>query len=82
MRISADRTDAGYSMFCAVLAEGKKVYVFLNEKEQQECITADDEAGFVLRLKLDNEGNPQVDPNDSNRVWSEKVLGDVRIECK
>lgn len=78
-RVSVNRGDAGYSQFCVAQAHGKKVFVFLDGKEVRDCVTADDERGFVVRCVLDDRGNVQADPVDPDTIWQERVMGNVEI---
>lgn len=83
MRISADKNDIGHDNFAFLLskarAEKKKIIVYLDGKEIKECVTADEELGFVIYNVLDEKGLPQVDPTDSNCVWQERAKGKVEL---
>jgi hypothetical protein len=46
-RISSEMFDPGYRNHLALIADGYDVSVFLDEKLQQGCITADPDEGFV-----------------------------------
>lgn len=79
MRVSSYKDDPGYRRWYEAMGAGKTVHVFLNGEEVQKCTLADDGEGFVQRCVLDAEGNAQIDPNDPERIWEERVEGDVRI---
>lgn len=81
MRYSADRTDKGYEAFILAHAEDKTIRVLLDgvQVPRRACVTADDSEGFVRRLILDGEGQPQIDPTDPSKAWAEDVRGAVQI---
>lgn len=82
MRLSARKDDPGYEAFNALYSNGKRPVAFLDGVEQRAAVTADEEAGLIVRHVLDDEGKPQLDPNDPHRVWEETVRGEVRIEVR
>jgi predicted ATP-binding protein involved in virulence len=48
-RISSEMFDPGYRNHLALIADGYDVSVFLDDKLQDGCITADPDEGFVQR---------------------------------
>ena len=51
MRVSADRTDPGYSIDCLRVTK-----VTLNGEEVRDVLTADEEEGFIISLLRDKSG--------------------------
>ncbi len=74
MRYSMEKTDPGYEPYGALKASGKDVNVFLNDVKQTKCVTADDEAGIVVRYCEDQRGAAGA------RLLTETVAGVVRLE--
>lgn len=73
MRISADKTDPGYS------PDYRHFKPMLDGVEVMNCITADEEDGMVLAYVLDARGKPQGDPGNPGRVMTEIRRGVVTI---
>ena len=48
-RISSNLFDPGYRNHLALIADGYDISVFLDDKLQDGCITADPDEGFVQR---------------------------------
>jgi hypothetical protein len=48
-RISSEMFDPGYRNHLALIADGYDVSVFLDDRLQEGCITADPDEGFVQR---------------------------------
>ena len=48
-RISSEMFDPGYRNHLALIADGYHVRVFLDDRLQDGCITADPDEGFVRR---------------------------------
>ncbi|MDF1599722.1 hypothetical protein PZ895_08020 [Mesorhizobium sp. YIM 152430] len=80
MRVSSNPDDPGYRQFMVAIENGKAVHPFLDGVEVKGCTTADEEKGFVIRCVLDSDGKAQIDPNDPERVWEERVEGRVEIK--
>lgn len=74
MRLSADKTDPGYSWYLRHLCS----VIFLDGEKQRFCLTADDEQGFIVRYKADAKGNLVVDL-ERGEIVREKVFGRVKI---
>lgn len=72
MRISADPKDYGYNP-----QQGQFLSVLLNGTLVQYVVTADTEAGYVLRYKMDAEGQPVT--ADNGELATEEVFGEVRM---
>lgn len=79
-RVSCNRDDPGYSQYTAAKSNNKNIIVLLDGAEVHYCSVADDELGFVVRCVLDENGRIQVDPNDSGRIWEERLTGEVEIK--
>ena len=80
MRISSDKADPGYPSFARAQARRQTVRIFLDGVEQAKCLMADTELGLVERPVLGPDGKIQIDPNDPESIWIERVEGDVRVE--
>ena len=79
MRVSIDRDDPGYEAYSNIVTRGNIIRVFLDGVEQHHVLTADEEAGSVLRHVLDASGNAQADPSNPEDVWIETVTGNVQV---
>jgi hypothetical protein len=75
MRMSTIETDPGYG---AWVRAGRRARVFLDGVEQHHCSVADEEAGIIVRCKLDSEGNIYA---VGDEIAMEEVQGVVRIEA-
>lgn len=51
-RISSEIFDPGYRNHLALIADGYDISVFLDDRLQDGCITADPDEGFVQRRAL------------------------------
>lgn len=80
MRLSTIEGDPGYSEWRRAIESGGTVKVFLDGVEITHCLTADTDHGLVQRCVLDEDGKPQLDPSDPDKIWDERVTGDVSIE--
>ena len=79
MRVSVNRTDAGYSQYAYVRAAGKRVYVTFNGERQTAVITADSDCGMIVRLLTDAKGDFIFDRD--RRAFQDEVLhGKVEID--
>lgn len=72
MRISADPHDPGYEAFC----RNRRVVVLLDGDPQRFVVTADEEAGVIVRYRLDECGRPVF---DDERLVKDVVLGRVEV---
>lgn len=59
---------------------GRRLRVFVDGVEQKQVIKYDCEAGTVLRNKLDENGQAQIDPVKRDEVWTEALTGQVTVE--
>lgn len=75
MRISTEPNDPGF------IDNEKRplVKVFFNNQELEDCVTADDEKGYVKCTKKDSQGRYIVNGDELEHV---DYFGDVRIEPK
>lgn len=73
MRVSVEDGDRGEKFLSALRAWDKDVRIFLDGIEQRNVLTADDEEGLVRRF-------PGGLPHDGEKVLTEDVLGNVKIE--
>jgi hypothetical protein len=72
MRISADEHDPGYEAYC----RNRNVVVLLDGDPQRFAVTADEEAGVLVRYRLDDRGRPVF---DGERLVRDVVLGRVEV---
>lgn len=79
MRLSLRPGDSGYGPYLHARACGKRASVTFNGVTQFLCITADSEAGMVVRIKCDAQGNAVVD-KDRQAFVDEVLHGKVEIE--
>ena len=56
MRISCDADDPGYAEWMKLGETRFEVKVFLDDAEVREVITADEEAGMLVRYRKNDEG--------------------------
>lgn len=75
MRISLRPNDSGYANHVALRSHGKRASIKLNGEEQTYCITADSEAGVVVRYV-----HPFVFDKERECMVDEVVHGRVEIE--
>lgn len=75
MPVSVNSKDRGIQDM--VLANGRRVRVFLDGIEINEVITADSKLGIVERYKSDAAGKPVISGDEAAR---ETLTGEVRIE--
>jgi peptide subunit release factor RF-3 len=68
-------TDSGYSAHVYARANGRKAIIKLNDELQFQVITADSEAGMVVRYVM-----PLQFDVDRERLVDEVVHGKVEIE--
>lgn len=80
MRISTNQDDRGYTAWQNIQSRGDCLKVYLDGHEQQGVVTADDEAGLVVRHVLNSDGQAQINPENTNEVWTEEVRGQVTFE--
>lgn len=81
MRISCLKDDPGHVAFLNMFARGE-IVVSLDGVDQRHVVTADDEAGTVLRHVLDANGEAQLDPKNPVEVWCETANGSVEISVR
>jgi hypothetical protein len=72
MRISADAHDPGFEAYC----RNRRVVVLLDGDPQRYVVTADEEAGLIVRYRLDEHGRPV---SDGERLVKDVVLGRVEV---
>lgn len=75
MRLSVRKDDPGYPAWSRI-DQKAEVRVYLDGIQVEECITADEEAGYVLCNKLKN-GKPFI--TKTQEVATEKRHGRVEI---
>jgi hypothetical protein len=51
MRYSTEPSDPGYEAWCATRKQGKRIRFYLNGKEQDHVILADEETGEMVKLR-------------------------------
>jgi hypothetical protein len=74
MRVSVDDDDPGYRPD----ASTGRYAVYLNGERMAKVVTADEEEGMLVRLKMDRNGFPVVLP-DRSAVERETLHGSVVI---
>lgn len=79
MRVSIRPNDSGYSLHRHLRLNGQRALVTLNGEHECGAITADSEAGVVVRYKTDAEGEMEFDLDREDYV-DEVVHGKVEIE--
>lgn len=79
MRVSIRPNDSGYRNWVQLASMGKRIIVKLDGEQQTLCITADDEAGVIVRHVKDNDGNLIFD-KDRQAFEDEVRHGRVEIE--
>lgn len=70
MRLSINQSDPGFR-------QGARANVFLNGEPVRRCITADEEAGFVIVHKADDTGRVLI---ANGELVEETLYGAVIIE--
>lgn len=58
---------------------GRRARIYLDGKLIEKVRTADEEQGFVVRCVLDENGRVQVNPNNRDEIWVERLDGRVQI---
>ena len=79
MRVSIRPNDSGFRTFIHHRNLGLRPIVKLNGEPQFYAITADDEAGVVVRYGFDVNGDPIYD-QDRQCLIDEVIHGKVEIE--
>lgn len=72
MRYSTNKADSGYEAYQSILAFGYQVSVYMGGLEVKDCMTADDELGYVLKASLPIRA-------DGDKIVTEELYGDVEI---
>lgn len=76
MRLSIRKEDPDYADSATTCA------VYLDDVPQYNAITADEEAGTILRYATDAHGAIMLDPDRPGYLLEELVHGVVRIELR
>ncbi len=71
-RVSAEQSDPGYEAYC----RNRRVVVLLDGDPQRLAVTADEEAGLLIRCKVDDRGRPLV---ANGALVKETLTGHVQI---
>lgn len=79
VRLSVRESDPGYDLWVQNFDAGRIPRIFLDGEEQKEVVTADDEAGIVIRAVTDADGHLIFDDEE---YLTEEVSGDVLIVWK
>lgn len=61
------------------MSHGKNISVYLDGAEIEDCLTVDDELGFVVCAVRDEAGDLQIDPDFPTNIWQVKRTGKVEI---
>lgn len=75
MRLSVRQSDSGFANYCAIISRLKKVLIKFNGELQTLCITADDEAGMIVRM-----AQPVAWDRNRAQFVDEVLHGRVEIE--
>jgi hypothetical protein len=75
--MSSDVTDAGYAAYEAVNKDKHRVDVYLDGIKQRYVVTADVEAGYIKRYKLNNKGS--IYPDKDGEPITVEDYGKVEI---
>lgn len=76
IRVSNVEGDVGERLYAELMADGKKIEVYLDDVEQPYCVTADEQRGYVVRFAMAKDGGPLV---SDNRILMETLFGHVRV---
>lgn len=79
MRISIRPGDSGYKTHAYLRSQGKRAIVTFNGEHEAGAVTADTEAGMIVRYKIEEDGGLSVDP-ERECIMDEVVHGRVEIE--
>lgn len=79
MRLSIRPNDSGYPYFLNATSRLQRATVLFNDVHQTLVVTADSEAGMLVRVKCDAAGKPIWDC-DRSCFEEEVVHGKVEIE--
>jgi hypothetical protein len=79
MRISTRRDDPGHVIFECLVAQKKRVEVYLDDELVTNCVTADSNLGFVVQSVLDENDLPVLN-EDRTDIKTIRKRGKVRIE--
>jgi hypothetical protein len=78
MRISNQQDDPGFAAWLALVEDGRNMglTVSLDGVELSHCLTADTDAGYVLRHRLHDDGRVVV---DNGVICTEELRGTVVV---
>lgn len=76
MRLSMIEGDPGYDD----RLPDQRVVIFFNGEEMSYVLTADEEAGILVRYKRDANGHYIANPQTGDAV-TETLYGGVKIDC-
>jgi len=74
---SSDPDDPRYAAWAAI--RHARINVWLDGEPQFVVSTYDIDEGFVVRAVLTADGLAQIDPNDPELIWFERVEGVVTV---
>ena len=75
MRISVRPNDSGYGAYCRVIGAGKRISVKFNGEPEYHAVTADTDAGMLVRL-----AQPLRFDKDRAAFADEVLHGRVEVE--
>lgn len=79
MRVSIQPHDSGYLLWRQILAAGNAVHVKFNGATEHGALTADSEAGLIIRYKRNATGGITYDA-ERQALLDEVLHGRVEIE--
>lgn len=83
MRLSTLKDDAGYLAWCEIFSSatkcGMKLHVTLDGIEQDGVLTADTDAGFIIKWRLTCDQGPV---RDIESLLYERIEGKVEIALR
>lgn len=79
IRSSCDKDDPGYEFFMRNGGHGERWRIYLDGRETDKVITADEGQGFVYKLRVNDQGHTFLDPDDPTRPATETLHGSIRI---
>jgi hypothetical protein len=83
VRVSVLKGHDGYELWEEQQLKFGKVFdVFLDGIEQKAVQEADEEAGYIIRAILDDDGEEQLNPDNPNELWVETVRGRVEVRIR
>lgn len=77
-RVSVREEDPGYERYVALTAGRNRIEVTLNGEALSDVVTADPDAGYVLRHLIDENGKYVLNET-RDEICTEELHGEVRL---